>query len=175
MAESGDGGNLTDEDFSSWEAAGFSSWEAARSWARLRSYARARLATGHQLSLATRRSWEADGSWLPHSWEADGSWLPEGVRGMDVGPTGVRLDVDGRRVEVVGRFQRTADGQRVVVPANRGAKRRDDLELLDAVGELLPGLEAVIPPAGRPRGGIIERAVRKVEGLISEGKSQHAA
>jgi hypothetical protein len=88
------------------------------------------------------------------AWEADSWCLPVGVRKVSGRPDRLTLQVEGRKVPVVGLLKQDDHGQLSFVPQSR-ARREADRVLLDAVAELV-GLTATIPRAGRPRGGGIE-------------------
>lgn len=98
---------------------------------------------------------------------------------MFYGPTGVRLGirdedgqlwhgVDGRRAPVVGRIRRLDDGEHVIVPVNRGARRADDRALLDSVADLFEK-RAAIPRSGRRRDGVADRACRWIAAQEADG------
>jgi len=90
---------------------------------------------------------------------------------VSFGPKEITLGVVGRRVPVVGELRRIDNGEIVCVPINKNARSGDDRDLLNDVAEFV-GLRATKLREGRPRGGLIERAVRKVEGLIANGYSE---
>ncbi len=119
------------------------------------------------------------------AWEADSWRLPPGVTGVFSGPTGVRLGirdgdgqlwhgVDGRRAPVVGRIRRLDDGERVIVPVNRGARRADDRALLDSVADLFE-MRAAIPRSGRRRDGLADRACRWIAAQEALGTPRASA
>jgi len=108
------------------------------------------------------------------AWEADSWWPPEGVRAVFGGPSKLTLHVEGRRKPVVGQLARLDDGEVVYVPENKNGRSGTDCELLDGVAEVM-GLRASKRRAGRPRGGLGDRAARKAVGLTARGIPQPTA
>ena len=113
-------------------------------------------------------------------WEASGYQLPQGVKAATWGPRCLELHVEGRRKKAVdgrpsflgtgvvhGCFEHHQNDGIVMVPENRNGKRKEDAELLNAVGSLM-GIPSWIPGSGRRSKGISWKVPLAVEYLRTE-------